>query len=122
MRITRVAFLVAFGLLILASNQSIPLSLAGASARQQLIGAWRLVSNEETVNGKLTKRDQTGILTYTSDGHMSVQIVDKNPNASHSGNPVQYSANGTKATSAPLTSTKPHTLLPITSKVPWCAR
>jgi hypothetical protein len=94
MRVTRVAVLVAFGLLISASNRSIPSSLAEASVRQQLIGAWRLVSNEETVNGKLTKRDQTGILTYTSDGHMSVQIVDKNPNASHAGNPVQYSANG----------------------------
>ena len=94
MRVARVAVLVGFGLLILASNRSIPSSLAQASVRQQLIGAWRLVSDEETVNGKLTKLDQSGILTYTSDGHMSVQIMDKNPNASRGGNPVQYSANG----------------------------
>ncbi len=98
MRVTRVAVLVAFGLLILASNRSIPSGLAEGSVRQQLIGAWQLVSNEEMVNGKLTKQDQTGILTYTSDGHMSVQIMDKlsdkNPSASRDGGPVKYSANG----------------------------
>jgi hypothetical protein len=65
-----------------------------APVRQQLIGAWRLVSNEEAVNGKLTRLEQTGILTYTRDGHMSVQIMDKDPNATQAGNPVQYKANG----------------------------
>jgi hypothetical protein len=68
--------------------------LGEAPVRQQLIGAWRLVSDEETVNGKLSKLEQTGILTYTSDGHMSVQIMDKDPKATQPGNPVQYSANG----------------------------
>lgn len=97
MRVARVAVLIALGLLISASNPSIQPSLADTSVRQQLIGAWRMVSNEETVNGKLTRRDQIGILTYTSDGHMSVQIMDKNPNATDTGDPVQYSNNGYEA-------------------------
>ena len=94
MRATRVAILIAY-LLISEGNCGFSLLSAETPVRQQLIGAWRLVSNEGTMNGKLTKRDQTGILTYTSDGHMSVQIMDKDPDASHdSGDPVQYSANG----------------------------
>ena len=94
MRATRFAILITY-LLLSESNCAFPLVAATTPVRQQLIGAWRLVSDEETVNGKLTKLDQTGILTYTSDGHMSVQIMDKNPNASdNSGKPVQYDANG----------------------------
>jgi hypothetical protein len=95
MRVTRVAtILVASGLLVSENNWPSPSRLDEAPVRQQLIGAWRLVSDEETVDGKLTKLEQTGILTYTSDGHMSVQIMDKDPNARQAGNPVQYSANG----------------------------
>ena len=94
MRATRVAILITY-LLIFESNCAISQLSAERPVRQQLIGAWRLVSDEETVNGKLTKQDQTGILTYTSDGHMSVQIMDKDPKASQDpGNSVQYSANG----------------------------
>jgi hypothetical protein len=94
MRVTRSAVLAALGFLFSASNRSMPSTLAQVSVRQELIGAWRLVSDEEIVKGKLTKLDQTGILTYTSDGHMSVQIMDKNPNDSDVGAPMQYSANG----------------------------
>lgn len=94
MRITRVGVLVSFGLLLSASNWLLLSGPSKVPVRQQLIGAWRLVSDEETVNGTLTKLDQTGILTYTSDGHMSVQIMDRDPNAMQSGSPVQYGANG----------------------------
>ena len=93
MRATRFAILITY-LLLSESNCAFSLLAARTPVRQQLIGAWRLVSDEETVNGKLTKLDQTGILTYTSDGHMSVQIMDKNPNDSDVGAPMQYSANG----------------------------
>ena len=94
MRATRFAILITY-LLLSETNCAFSVLAARTPVRQQLIGAWRLVSDEETVNGKLTKLDQTGILTYTSDGHMSVQIMDKDPNASdNSGNPVQYGAKG----------------------------
>jgi lipocalin-like protein len=95
MRVTRVAtILVASGLLVSENNWPISSRPDETPVRQQLIGAWRLVSDEEPVNGKLTKLEQTGILTYTSDGHMSVQIMDKDPKRRPAGGPVQYSANG----------------------------
>src|ERR1700689_617683 len=96
MRVTRVAILIGLSLLISASNWPLSSRPAEAPVRQQLIGSWRLVSHEETLNGMLTKLEQTGILTYTSDGHMSVQIMDKDPHATQSGNPVQYGANGSE--------------------------
>ncbi len=84
----------ALGLLLFAGARTLSSRPPEGSVRQQLIGAWRLVSDEETVDGKLTQLDQTGILTYTSDGHMSVQIMDKDPGTVRSSNPVVYSANG----------------------------
>jgi len=51
---------------------------AGAgSAREKLIGAWRLVSLEGPgADGKMNRiTDLKGMLLYTRDGHMSVQLV-----------------------------------------------
>jgi len=47
------------------------------SAREKLIGAWRLVSMEEPgTDGKLNHiTDRKGMLIYTRDGHMSVQLM-----------------------------------------------
>ena len=47
------------------------------SARQALVGAWHLVSMEEPgTDGKLHRiTDRKGMLLYTPDGHMSVQIM-----------------------------------------------
>lgn len=49
----------------------------GTSAREKLIGAWRLVSMEEPgPDGQLTRiNNRKGMLLYTQDGHMSVQIM-----------------------------------------------
>ena len=50
---------------------------AAASAREKLIGAWRLVSLEVTgEDGKVTRiPDLEGMLLYTRDGHISVQLM-----------------------------------------------
>jgi hypothetical protein len=54
--------------------------IAEHPVRDQLIGAWRLVNLEEPDStGKLQKADYDGILTYTRDGHMSVQIMPRTP-------------------------------------------
>jgi hypothetical protein len=47
------------------------------SARDKLIGAWHLVSMEEPgAEGKLNHiTDRQGMLIYTRDGHMSVQLM-----------------------------------------------
>jgi hypothetical protein len=45
--------------------------------KEKLIGAWHLVSMEEPgADGKLNRvTDRKGILIYTRDGHMSVQLM-----------------------------------------------
>jgi hypothetical protein len=47
------------------------------SAREQLVGAWRLAWMEEQgADGKVTRiTDRKGMLIYTRDGHMSVQVM-----------------------------------------------
>jgi Lipocalin-like domain len=48
-----------------------------SGAKRKLIGAWRLVSLEDQgADGKVNRvTDRKGILIYTRDGHMSVQLM-----------------------------------------------
>jgi len=63
------------------------------SVRSKLIGAWRLVWDEDQgSDGKMIRLDETGIIMYTADGHMAVQIRTNRP-ATPSG-PVQYDQGG----------------------------
>ncbi len=49
---------------------------ATGSYREKLIGAWRLVSiTAPGPDGKTTVSHPAGMLIYTSDGHMSVQLM-----------------------------------------------
>ncbi len=67
------------------------------SIRNPLIGPWRLVWLEEPgAVGKVHRADCTGLLVYTSDGHMSVQVMYRNPQTSQGG-PVQYAQGGYEA-------------------------
>ena len=64
----------------------------------RFVGAWRLVWLEEQgVDGKVHKADCTGLLVYTRDGHMSVQVMYRNPPAGNSTAPVQYAQGGYEA-------------------------
>jgi hypothetical protein len=63
--------------------------------RDQFVGAWRLARLEEQgADGKVRKADSTGLLVYTRDGHMSVQVMYRNPQANPpaatNAAPVQY--------------------------------
>ena len=50
------------------------------SVQDRFIGAWRLVWLEEQgADGKIHRADCTGLLAYTRDGHMSVQVMYRNP-------------------------------------------
>ena len=65
--------------------------------RNRLVGAWRLAWLEEPgTDGKIHKADCTGLLVYTADGHMSVQVMYRNPQTAQAG-PVQYAAGGYEA-------------------------
>jgi hypothetical protein len=69
-----------------------------ASVRDRFIGAWRLAwLEEEEPDGKVRRADCTGILVFTRDGHISVQVMYRNPQTGTATGPVQYAAGGYEA-------------------------
>jgi hypothetical protein len=70
---------------------------ANQSVRERLVGAWRLVwLEEEGADGNVHRADCTGLLVYTRDGHMSVQVMYRNPQAHASGS-TSYAQGGYEA-------------------------
>jgi Lipocalin-like domain len=66
--------------------------------RDRFIGAWRLAwLEEEGADGNVHKADCTGLLVYTADGHMSVQVMYREPQAASAAGSVQYSQGGYEA-------------------------
>ncbi len=66
--------------------------------RDRFVGAWRLVWLEEPgADGTVHKADCTGLLIYTRDGHMSVQVMYSNPQTGSQAGPVQYAQGGYEA-------------------------
>jgi len=66
--------------------------------RNRFIGAWRLAWLEEPdADGIVRKADCTGLLVYTRDGHMSVQVMYRNPQTGGQAGPVQYARGGYEA-------------------------
>jgi hypothetical protein len=66
--------------------------------RDRFIGAWRLAWLEEQgADGKVHRADCTGLLVYTRDGHMSVQVMYRSPQAGTQAGPVQYAQGGYEA-------------------------
>jgi len=71
---------------------------ANEGVRDRLIGAWRLAWQEDPgADGKLHRADTVGTLVYTADGHMSVQIMARDPGAAPAAGPVQYELGGYEA-------------------------
>ena len=71
---------------------------ANLSIRDRFVGAWRLAwLEEEGADGKIHRADCTGLLVYTRDGHMSVQVMYRNPQARTNVAPVQYAQGGYEA-------------------------
>jgi hypothetical protein len=68
------------------------------SIRGQFIGGWRLLWLEsEGADGKIHRADSTGLLVFTRDGHMSVQVMERNPPPQSAAGPEQYSQGGYEA-------------------------
>src|SRR5580693_7019176 len=66
--------------------------------RERFVGAWRLASLEQQgADGKVHKADSTGLLVLTGDGHMSVQVMERNPQVQTLAGPEQYSQGGYEA-------------------------
>ncbi len=67
--------------------------------RAQFVGAWRLVSLEAPgPDGKIQRAVSTGLVVFTRDGHMSVKVMERNPQLQAHGEPEQYSQGGYEAT------------------------
>jgi len=66
--------------------------------QERFVGTWRLASLEQqSADGKVHKADSTGLLVFTSDGHMSVQVMERNPQTQTAAGPEQYSQGGYEA-------------------------
>lgn len=69
-----------------------------ADVKHRFVGAWRLAWLEEPdADGKIHRADCSGLLVYTHDGHMSVQVMYHNPQTAGQGGPVQYAQGGYEA-------------------------
>ncbi len=63
--------------------------------RDRFIGAWRLAwLEEEGADGNVHRADCTGMLVFTHEGRMSVQVMYRNPQAGTPSGPVQYAQGG----------------------------
>jgi hypothetical protein len=68
------------------------------SLRDRFIGAWRLVwLEEEGAEGRIHKADCSGMLVFTREGRMSVQVMYRSPQAGAPAGPVQYAQGGYEA-------------------------
>jgi Lipocalin-like domain len=82
----------------------VPLGSSGSpgqvpsSAHDRLIGAWKLVSDEESgPDGRIVKLPRTAIIMYTRDGHMGVQFLAPEGAPAASAGPIQYEQGGYEA-------------------------
>jgi len=66
--------------------------------RDRFIGAWRLAwLEEQDADGKVHRADCIGLLLYTRDGHMSVQVMYRNAGPATQTGSVQYAQGGYEA-------------------------
>jgi hypothetical protein len=91
------AFLVVtiFGAAALSFSQR---ASADQRIRERFVGAWRLVwLEEEDSDGKVHRADCTGLLVYTRDGKMSVQVMYREPQRQNESASIQYAQGGYEA-------------------------
>ncbi len=66
--------------------------------QNRFVGAWRLAQlDQKGSDGKIHTANATGLLVFTRDGHMSVQVMDRNPQPQTQAGPEQYSQGGYEA-------------------------
>ena len=96
--------LLSLGVVSLLSGMA-AMTLSGSQDRggnegthDRFVGAWRLASLEtQDADGKTHRADSTGLLVFTRDGHMSVQVMERNPPAHTTAASEQYSQGGYEA-------------------------
>lgn len=81
---------------LLAMSPVCGVAQSASGDEDKLVGAWRLAWLEQPgADGKMHRMECCGLLVYTRDGHMSVQVMDRDAQPSAQGN--QYSQGGYEA-------------------------
>jgi hypothetical protein len=103
-KVTKKLLSVALMFWVLSMSTISGLTLAGSKPHaprprfeDRFIGAWRLAWLEEPDAEGIHKVDCTGMLVYTPDGHMSVQVMYQNPQRETQAGPMQYAQGGYEA-------------------------
>ena len=79
------------------AQSSGPLRGDNAVTRDAFVGAWHLLWLEEPdEKGNVHRADCTGLLVFTRDGHMSVQVMYRKAQTQQGG-PMQYATGGYEA-------------------------
>jgi hypothetical protein len=69
------------------------------SARERLVGGWRLISMEQQDAGPNARKVECcGLFVFTNDGHLSVQVMRREPEGQGAAASGQYSRGGYEAT------------------------
>jgi Lipocalin-like domain len=89
--------LLAIGIVMLAGVSAVSgVAQAASGDGDKFVGAWRLKWLEQPgADGKMRRMECCGLLVYTRDGHMSVQVMDRDAQPSAAVN--QYSQGGYEA-------------------------
>jgi len=90
-----VSLLIGMTAMILSATQD---RAGNERIQNRFVGAWRLASLEsEDPDEKIHKAESTGLLVFTPDGHISAQVMERNPPAQTAAAPDQYSQGGYEA-------------------------
>ena len=67
-------------ILLFAVSAVLGQAQSGSNDRDQLVGAWKLVELDQPgPDGKLHVVDSSGMFVFTRDGHLSVQVMAREP-------------------------------------------
>ena len=117
--------LLVFGMAILwfAFGPSNGQAQPGDSSRDQLLGAWKLVELDQSgPDGKLNRIDSSGLFVFTRDGHLSVQVMDREPRRQQQRPALSNTRRAdTRLPMEATLSMSERTPLLFTLKARWCA-
>ena len=86
---------------LLAAAAGVALGQDGGNRgdRKRLLGGWRLISIEQQDGGPETRKVECcGLFVFTNDGHLSVQVMRREPEGQAASASDQYSRGGYEAT------------------------
>ncbi len=86
----------ATAILVIGLSGALAAAQPGSKDRDRLVGAWKLVALEQPgPDGKLTRIECCGMFVFTRDGHLSVQVMQREPKPQTA--TEQYSRGGYEA-------------------------